>query len=67
MIAPGQFGYLLAAIVAAEDEAAVVDLLTQSADAIAASPPRERERANERIADAVRERRARQPEEGGAP
>jgi hypothetical protein len=65
-MAPGQLGYLLAAIVAAEDEAAVVDLLTQGAAEVVELPPRERECANERIADAVRERRARQPEEGGA-
>lgn len=58
MIGPSQIGYLLANIIAAEDEAAIVDLLTENANAIGELPPRERERAVERICDAVRERRA---------
>jgi acyl-CoA reductase-like NAD-dependent aldehyde dehydrogenase len=55
----GQVSQLLAEILAAEDEAGIVDLLVRDANAIAALPPRERERANERIADAVREHRQR--------
>jgi hypothetical protein len=55
----GQVSQLLAEILAAEDEAGIVDLLVLDANAIAALPPRERERANERIADAVREHRQR--------
>jgi acyl-CoA reductase-like NAD-dependent aldehyde dehydrogenase len=57
VITPSQIGLLLSEIRAAEDEAAIVDLLLRDADAIAALPPPERERANERIADAIRERR----------
>jgi hypothetical protein len=57
MIGPGQVSQLLAQIIAAEDEAAVVDLLVWEASALNDLPPRERERANERIADAIRERR----------
>jgi acyl-CoA reductase-like NAD-dependent aldehyde dehydrogenase len=53
----GQVSHLLAQILAAEDEADVVDLLVQDANELAELPPRERERANERIADAIRERR----------
>jgi primosomal protein N'' len=59
MIGPGQVSQLLAQIVAAEDEAAVVDLLVWEASALNDLPPREREHANERIADAIRERRYR--------
>jgi hypothetical protein len=55
----GQVSQLLAEILAAEDEAGIVDLLVRDANAIAELPPRERERANERIADAVREHRQR--------
>jgi acyl-CoA reductase-like NAD-dependent aldehyde dehydrogenase len=52
-----QVSLLIADILAAEDEAAIVDLLVRDANAIAELPLRERERANERIADAIRERR----------
>jgi hypothetical protein len=57
MTVPGQISQLLAEIIAAEDEAAVVDLLLRDANVLGDLPPRERERANERIADVVRERR----------
>ena len=50
-----QIGLLLAEILAAEDESTLVDLLVRDANAIAELPPRERERANERVADAIRE------------
>jgi hypothetical protein len=56
-VTAGQISQLLAEIVTAEDYAAIVDLLIRDANIIAELPPRERERANERIADAVRERR----------
>jgi acyl-CoA reductase-like NAD-dependent aldehyde dehydrogenase len=52
-----QISLLIADILAAEDEAAIVDLLVRDANTIAELPPRERERANERIADAIREHR----------
>jgi acyl-CoA reductase-like NAD-dependent aldehyde dehydrogenase len=52
-----QVSLLIAEILAAEDEAGIVDLLVRDANAIAELPPRERERANERIADAIREHR----------
>jgi acyl-CoA reductase-like NAD-dependent aldehyde dehydrogenase len=55
----GQVSQLLAEILAAEDEAGIVDLLTRNLEMIAGMPPRERERANERIADAIREHRQR--------
>jgi hypothetical protein len=44
MTAPGPISQLIEDIFAAEDEAAVVDLLVRDANAIAALPPRERER-----------------------
>jgi hypothetical protein len=66
MTTPGPLSQLIEDIFAAESEAAVVDLLVRDANAIAKLPPRERERANERIADviheafaAIRERRLR--------
>ena len=55
----GQVSQLLAEILAAEDEADIVDLLTRNLEMIAEMSPRERERANERIADAIREHRQR--------
>ena len=55
----GQVSQLLAEILAAEDEAGIVDLLTRNLEMIAEMSPRERERANERIADAIREHRQR--------
>ena len=55
----GQISLLIADIRAAEDEAAIVGLLVRDANAIAELPPRERERANERLADAIREHRQR--------
>jgi hypothetical protein len=45
MTVPGQISQLLAEIIAAEDEAAVVDLLLRDANVLGDLPPRERERA----------------------
>jgi hypothetical protein len=59
MMTAGAIARLLADIVTAEDEAHIVDLLAGSLAALAALTPRERERAVERIADAIREHRAR--------
>ena len=58
MMASSQLSQLLAEIMAVKDEASIVDLLVRDANAIAELPERERERANERIQDAIRERRA---------
>jgi hypothetical protein len=57
MMTAGQLSHLLAQILAAEDEAQITDALLREADAFAALSPRERERAIDRITDAVQERR----------
>jgi hypothetical protein len=49
---------LLAEIATAPDEAYIVDLITNNLKATAALPLHERERANEAIQDAIRERRS---------
>jgi hypothetical protein len=58
MMTAGDISRLLADIVAAEEEAYVVDLLADSLGVLATLPPLELERANGRIQDAIRERRA---------
>jgi hypothetical protein len=63
MMTAGAIARLLADIVTAEDEAHIVDLLAGSLDALATLAPRERERAVERIADAVREYRVRRDDD----
>jgi hypothetical protein len=55
-MAPGQISCLIAEILVAKEPAEVVDLVLRDANALAELPRRERERANMRIADAVRER-----------
>jgi hypothetical protein len=55
--AAGDISRLLADIITAADEARVIDLLADSLDALATLPPFERERANMRIQDAIREYR----------
>jgi len=58
MMTAGDISRLLADIVTAEDEAHVVDLLADSLGVLATLAPLELEHANERVQDAIRERRA---------
>jgi hypothetical protein len=57
MTGAGDISRLLAEIVTAADETHIIDLLADSLDALATLPPIERERANMRIQDAIREYR----------
>jgi hypothetical protein len=58
MTAEARLERLLQEIETAEDDAQIAEIVERFRDELDALPPRERERANAAIEDAIRERRA---------